>query len=962
VTKGSRSLSFFSLPEYQEWLESTGNNGKGYKIKYYKGLGTSTSAEAKEYFSSLDLHEVNFANLSLDVSANVPDVVDAMNVDAGDAPAPAAKLPSSGADLIDLVFRKDRVSDRKEWLNTFNKETYLDYREVSQVGELKYSDFINKEYIIFSTYDNERSIPNVMDGFKPSQRKVLFACFKRKLKNEIKVAQLTGYVAEHSAYHHGEQSLQQTIVGLAQNFVGSNNVNLLTPAGQFGTRRMGGKDAASARYIFTCLEPITRAIFHPDDDDLLTYQQDDGATIEPEFYVPVIPMVLVNGSAGIGSGYSSNVENYNPRDIIANLRRKLNGEPFQAMTPYYYGFQGDVLPDPLKAGKFKILGKIERVDDTTVLITELPLQSWTQDYKQFLETLLTGSDKQPAEIKDFKENHTESTVRFTVVVGKETLDGFEKGKDGLMGKFKLNSSVNTGNMNLFDPEKHIVKYATPVDIMTEFFQVRLDFYGKRKVMLVGKLEREQRMLSNKARFVEEVCSGSLVVSNRKRNDLLGDLQARGYDTFLNDAKKTDETTESEGDEISDSDLGKGYDYLLGMKIWSLTFEKAEKIRAELAEKTVELEALRATSPEQLWLNDLDAVDAALDRRDLDFAESAKEELRAQKKSQNRKTKKAAPAAGRSKGKAKKKNEWDSDMEESESEDDDGDDDSLPPARKPAARRPAPAAKKPAAPSAASAKPPAKSSTVGAASSKASAAAKPAALPAKSSAFSTVGPAGKAIAPKAKSVLEQDPDSGSDDEIAPRKPAAAKKPTANAAASKAKATASASAAGARQSDSDDSDDDAGMGLMERLKKLGSSSPKTKASAVAQAKKPAVAEAKNPKKRSSPKNEDSDDDDSNEDSDNAFVLASVTPAKDKLAKTGQVAKKARSKAPPKASSKPAATSKKTAPDLDFQSDHDDSSDEGPAAPPAARARSARAATKKPVVYEIDESDEDDDSEDD
>ena len=377
VTKGAKSRAFFSLPEYHEWLESTGNNGKGYKIKYYKGLGTSTSAEAKEYFSALDLHEVNFSQLSLD--EHYPDNYD--ELEDGDP----LKKPTTGSDLIDLLFRKDRVADRKEWLNTFSKEVYLDYRQVSEAGELKYSDFINKEYIIFSNYDNERSISNLMDGFKPSQRKVLFACFKRNLKNEIKVAQvriaraqhmyrqlirptlrlppsncfltpwyilfifqLTGYVAEHSAYHHGEASLQQTIVGLAQNFVGSNNINLLTPSGQFGTRRMGGKDAASPRYIFTCLEPIARTIFHPDDDDLLTYLSDDGASIEPEYYVPVIPMVLVNGSDGIGTGYSSAINNYNPRDIIANLRRKLQGEDFVPMTPFYYGFEGEVRQRAMK--------------------------------------------------------------------------------------------------------------------------------------------------------------------------------------------------------------------------------------------------------------------------------------------------------------------------------------------------------------------------------------------------------------------------------------------------------------------------------------------------------------------------------------------------------------------------------------------------------------------------------------
>jgi DNA topoisomerase II len=332
ITKGKKDRTFFNIPEYELWLESTGNNGKGYNIKYYKGLGTSTSAEAKEYFSNLDTHEIKFARLSEDkVGRTANDELDEFLPD----------IASSGSDLIDMVFRKTRVEDRKNWLNNLCKDTYLDYSTVDKEG-IKYSEFINREYILFSKYDNERSIPHFIDGFKPSQRKVLFGCFKRNLKGEIKVAQLTGYVAEHSAYHHGEQSLQGTIVNMAQNFVGSNNINLLTPSGQFGTRRMGGKDAASARYIFTKLEPITRAIFHPDDSELLTYRSDDGVAIEPEFYMPVIPMVLVNGAEGIGTGWSSSVCNYNPREILQNLRRKIGGEAMQPMSPWYNGFEGDV--------------------------------------------------------------------------------------------------------------------------------------------------------------------------------------------------------------------------------------------------------------------------------------------------------------------------------------------------------------------------------------------------------------------------------------------------------------------------------------------------------------------------------------------------------------------------------------------------------------------------------------------
>lgn len=338
VTKGKSSKTFFTLPQYEQWRETTGNNAKGWKIKYYKGLGTSTSAEAKEYFSNLDLHEISFTRLSTDISQARE------NMDCDDV-FPDQNISSSGADLIDMVFRKTRVEDRKTWLNSVDKDTFLDYAAAKAADGVRYSDFINKELILFSKSDNARSIPHVLDGFKPSQRKVLFACFKRKLKEEIKVAQLAGYVSEHSAYHHGEASLHGTIIGMAQSFCGSNNINLLTPSGQFGTRRLGGKDAASPRYVFTKLEKITRTIFHPDDDELLNYLSDDGVSIEPDFYMPVIPMVLVNGSDGIGTGYSSTINNHDPRAIIANLRRMIRGEPLEPMKPHYYGFTGEVSVD-----------------------------------------------------------------------------------------------------------------------------------------------------------------------------------------------------------------------------------------------------------------------------------------------------------------------------------------------------------------------------------------------------------------------------------------------------------------------------------------------------------------------------------------------------------------------------------------------------------------------------------------
>ena len=455
-TRNKKEMIFYTIPEYQQWREqqlehfgsggsgSGGSNGlKGWKIKYYKGLGTSTAAEAKEYFSDLSTHLIDFA------------------------------WDDRAADMIDMAFAKKRVEDRKLWLLSMEAGVHIDYT----VDTISYDTFVNHELILFSHADNERSISHFMDGLKPSQRKVLYSCFKRNLRQEIKVAQLAGYVSEHSAYHHGEASLTQTIIGMAQNYVGSNNINLLSPCGQFGTRLMGGKDAASPRYVFSKLEAITRFIFHPHDDALLEYQDDDGQTIEPVHYVPVIPMALVNGADGIGTGWSSSVPNYNPREVIANLRRMIAGEEPEEMAPWYRGFTGEI---EAKVGKdsnnFSVLGAIEQIDASTVVISELPVGKWTTDYKQFLESLVvggngggggggaaagggdgTGAAGAPF-IKDFKENHTDTSVLFTITCLPEKLAEFAAAPGGLVKKFKLEGSIATSNMNMFDLNSQIKKF------------------------------------------------------------------------------------------------------------------------------------------------------------------------------------------------------------------------------------------------------------------------------------------------------------------------------------------------------------------------------------------------------------------------------------------------------------------------------------------------------------------------
>lgn len=267
--------------------------------------------------------------------------------------------------------------------------------------------------------------------------------------------------------------------------------------------------------------------------------------------------------------------------------------------------------------------------------------------------MLVGDSKKPAELRDLRENHTETTVSFTIVADKEKLDEFEASKGGLLAKFKLSTSLTTSNMTLFDLNGRIERFDTPLAIMEAFYAVRLEYYSKRKDNLIRNLEAEKLMLSNKARFVEEVCSGLLVVSNRKRKELLTELKTRGYDLIAKETKKGSDDNESSDNEEETEDapsvteLAKGYEYLLGMKIWSLTYEKAEQLREQLALKVAELQELQATSPSQIWLKDLAAIETALNERDIAYQNAAANEQRAQKKNQTRQTK-IAKAAKKSK--------------------------------------------------------------------------------------------------------------------------------------------------------------------------------------------------------------------------------------------------------------------------------------------------------------------------
>lgn len=621
VWKGKQREVFYTQPEYKTWCEENPTKAAKWESKYLKGLGGSDKEDAKIYFSDLKRHLLTFRYGGEDDKVN-----------------------------IDMAFSKQRAEDRKQWLSAFVPGTFFDYGQ----DDLTYSNFVNKELILFSMADNARSIPSVIDGLKPSQRKVLFGTFKKKAVSEIKVGTLCGYVAEHTMYHHGDASLQATIVGLAQTFVGSNNINLLHPGGMFGTRLQGGKDAASARYISTRLTNSARALFPVLDDPVLSYLVEESKSIEPEWYCPVIPMVLVNGSDGIGTGWSTSVPSYNPRDIIKNIRAMLRGERPSDMLPWYRGFKGQILP-VANSKSFDVHGILMKCEEATTLkIKELPIGLWTQSYKEFLEANAIGhadAAKKPY-IKDILDNGTESDVCFTINV---TQEGYKMlASSGFFKKLKLSGSVATSNMVLFDNEGRIRKYEHTSEILEEFFHVRLDLYKKRKTYLLKELRDEELRLSNRARFIQMVIAGTLKVSNRPKKELMAELKKKKFDQIFPKKKNAragdaEEEPAEESDDEDDTVSGKGYDYLLSMPLWSLTKERVAKLLEDVDLKNAEIDEMEATTEQALWEKDLSHLEEVLDDNDKKMAKyeaelaiSAREaRLKQQKGAKGKGRKKAA---------------------------------------------------------------------------------------------------------------------------------------------------------------------------------------------------------------------------------------------------------------------------------------------------------------------------------
>ncbi|KAI3920977.1 hypothetical protein MKW92_029737 [Papaver armeniacum] len=509
--------SFYSEKEFDAWWLTLEKDQRNiWTTKFYKGLGTSSSKEAIGYFKDFERNTNDFQ-----------------------------VLDEADEKSIDLAFNKTKVDARKEWMKNYESGTPLEPEQ----KPIKISDFINNKLKLFSLADLKRSIPSMVDGLKPSQRKIVFCAFTRPLFHQQVVATFCGH-----------------------DFVGSNNMNLLTSDGQLA---------------------------------------------------PVIPTILVNKGEGIGTGWSTSVPNYNPREVTNNVRRWINGEEMVPMVPWYKGFTGTIAEHPSKAGVYITTGTITQVNDTTVLISELPIHRWNEDYRDFLDSVMTSNEKADNTfIEDYKDSSSVTKVNIEVFL---TKDNMEKAvEEGLIKIFKLTSTVKTTNMHLFDEHGKLCKYDNPLQIIKVFCEVRHEIYEKRQELLLRNLESELKKVENKIRFALEFAEGKIKLFSlefvegkmnvcfRKKSELFIELKEKGYVAFPSRILPGQILT-------SDDECPEGvdYKYLLDLGIGNLTAEMFQGLSDEKKRLEIKVAEQKLKTGKSLWMTDLDNLDLAWDHESSD---------------------------------------------------------------------------------------------------------------------------------------------------------------------------------------------------------------------------------------------------------------------------------------------------------------------------------------------------------
>lgn len=432
------------------------------------------------------------------------------------------------------------------------------------------SDFLSREYKDFSLYTIEnRAIPSIIDGLKPSGRKIIHTSsniWKTGTEKHMKIFQLSGLVAAQTYYHHGSSSLDNAIINMAQSF--KNNLPLLEEDGQFGSLR--SPEPGAARYIGTRLSKNFRLLYK--DFELLEYKEEEGEKIEPHFFLPIVPTVLINGSSGIAVGFSSNILNRDPVDIISACENLLKEKKITTIKPSVPGFTGTFIQDKENHKRWTIRGTFTIQNTTTVKISELPPSMTYEKYEMILDDLVDR--KIIVSYDDNCKDNVDYTIKFT----REDLAKLDEDKLYKLLKLEENQTEiftsldENGKLKIFDDTKDMIVY---------FTQFRLKYYQKRKDYQLDRLRNELKILSNRGKFIKAIIEGKLKVNNVTKAEIIVGIEKLGLDK-----------------------IDGNFDYLLRMPIWSLTKEMYDKLKEDYLIKKEEIEKLSKVDPRDMYLSDL----------------------------------------------------------------------------------------------------------------------------------------------------------------------------------------------------------------------------------------------------------------------------------------------------------------------------------------------------------------------
>ena len=440
------------------------------------------------------------------------------------------------------------------------------------------TDFFDNEYLEYAKYVvTSRAIPSCIDGLKPTQRKVVYIANKIwKTGNEkpMKLFQLAGRVASDAFYHHGNTSLESAMVGMGQKF--KNSLPLLEGIGQFGSLRSPA--AGAPRYISAKLHPNFRLLYQ--DFDLLENKIEEGEKIEPAFFLPIVPTVILNGSSGIAVGFATNILNRNPKDVVESCISVLSNKKIKTLSPWINEFIGTFTRDLENPKTWKIHGKYEIVNTTTVKITSIPPNYTYERYEEILNLLMEKDV-----IVSYDDNSSE-TIEYILKFKRSILNDLVS-KDKLVSALRL-STQETENLTTIDENGELKIFDRAEDIVTHFVGVRLKWYQVRKDYLIDKTEKQLSLVTNKARFIKDIITSKLKINNVAKEIIVEYLTANKYDTVHG-----------------------SYDYLLSMAIHSLTKERYEKLLQEKANCIIELETLKKTDPKEMYMTDLKKLKSSI---------------------------------------------------------------------------------------------------------------------------------------------------------------------------------------------------------------------------------------------------------------------------------------------------------------------------------------------------------------